>query len=319
MLAGRSAEKIKPLADRLGMPHRVFDLENPQLDGIDVVLHCAGPFSRTAQPMADACLRTQTHYLDITGEIEVFEGLAARDAEAQEAGVMLMPGAGFDVVPSDCLAAHLKQALPEATQLSLAWFTNGSVSHGTATTIVENLHRGGLVRRDGKLTPVPTAHLTRRIDFGRGPTATVAIPWGDVSTAYHTTGIPNIVVYMAAPLGARLGMKVSRRLGWLLGSGPVQRFLKRRIDDRPAGPTAAARQRSKAILWGEVTDEQGQSRTARLETPEGYTLTALTSLAIADKVLGGNAPSGFQTPASAYGADLILEIDGVTRTGAETA
>ena len=42
--------------------------------------------------MADACLRNRVHYLHITGEIDVFEALAARDAEAKSRGVMLLPG-----------------------------------------------------------------------------------------------------------------------------------------------------------------------------------------------------------------------------------
>jgi len=318
ILAGRSADKIGPLAESLEMPQRIFGLDDADaiaagLEGVDVVLHCAGPFSRTARPMADACLATGTHYLDITGEVEVFEALTARDAEAREAGVMLMPGAGFDVVPSDCLAAHLKAALPDATHLVLAFTTNGSVSHGTATTIVENLHQGGLIRRDGKLTPVPPAYQTRKIDFGRGPTACVSVPWGDVSTAFHSTGIPNIVVYTAAPLGLRISMRAVGRLGWLFRAGPMQRFLKRRIDARPAGPSEADRNRTNAWFFGEVTNAAGETRRVRMKTPEGYTLTALASLAIADRVLAGNAPAGFQTPSSAYGAELITELDGVTR------
>src|SRR5262249_28979314 len=137
--------------------------------GVTVVLHCAGPFSRTARPMVDACLQTGSHYLDVTGEEEVFEALAARSGEARAAGVMLLPGSGFDVVPSDCLAAHLKRRLPSATHLALGFLGGAGMSRGTLTTIVENLSAGGLVRRDGMLTHVPAAWKTRVIDFGTGP------------------------------------------------------------------------------------------------------------------------------------------------------
>src|SRR6187402_1304471 len=111
--------------------------------------------------MVDACLAERVPYLDITGEIAVFEAAAARDAEAKAAGVVLLPGAGFDVVPSDCLAAHLKRRLPSATSLALAFQVLGGVSRGTATTAVENLARGGMVRRAGKLVAVPAAYKTR--------------------------------------------------------------------------------------------------------------------------------------------------------------
>ena len=318
VLAGRDVEKIGRQASDLGLEHRAFALSDTTaleaaLQTVSAVLHCAGPFSHTSKLMADACLKTKTHYLDITGEIAVFEPLAARNREAQDAGVMLLPGVGFDVVPSDCLAAHLKRRLPSATHLTLAIHGLGRLSHGTATTMVENVNRGGLIRRDGKLTSVPTAWKTREIDFGSGPIKAVTIPWGDVSTAFHSTGIPNIEVYAALPAATRRMMKLSRLLGPLLATQPAQRFLKKRIKAQPAGPSDAERARGKSFVWGEAKDAAGQTKTSRLQGPEGYTLTALTALAIIQKVLAGEAPAGFQTPSSAYGPDLILEIEGVTR------
>jgi short subunit dehydrogenase-like uncharacterized protein len=318
LLAGRDAAKIKPLATELGFEHTSFALDDRAamaevLKSVPVVLHCAGPFSRTSKPMADACLKSGTHYLDITGEVSVFESLAARRAEAQAAGVMLLPGVGFDVVPSDCLAAHLKRRLPSATHLTLAIQGLGRISHGTATTMVENINRGGAVRREGRLTPVPSAWRTREVDFGRGPVKATTIPWGDISTAFYSTGIPNIEVYAAVPAAARRMMKASRGLGPLLATAPVQRFLKNRIKAQPAGPSAEERLRGQSFVWGEVSDEAGQQKRSRLSGPEGYTLTAGTALAVVERVLAGVAPAGFQTPSLAYGADFILEIEGVVR------
>ena len=232
VLSGRSADKLAPLAEELGLQPRPVGLDDPAaldaaLDGIDVVVHCAGPFSRTSTPMVDACIRTGTHYTDLTGEIEVFEACAARDGEAREAGIMLMPGTGFDVVPSDCLAAHLKARLPDATGLALGFAPRGAVvSRGTATTTVENLHRGTVVRRGGRLEQRRSGSMRRSIDFGRGPWSAMAVPWGDVSTAYHSTGIPDIEVYLAAPRSLMAAAWVSSWFGWLVGSGPVQSYLK---------------------------------------------------------------------------------------------
>ncbi|HMF58624.1 MAG TPA: saccharopine dehydrogenase NADP-binding domain-containing protein [Pyrinomonadaceae bacterium] len=319
ILAGRDPRKVGELAQKLGFEHRAFSLEDAAAIGaaladVAVVLHCAGPFSRTSKPMADACLATSTHYLDITGEATVFESLHARDAEAKSAGVMLLPGAGFDVVPSDCLAAHLKRRLSSATHLALAIRGLTRISHGTATTMVENIHRGGLVRRNGKLTPVPAAWKTREIDYGDGRArAAVTIPWGDVVTAYYSTGIPNIEVYSALPSSVRSMMKASRIVGPLLASKPVQRFLKKRIKAQPAGPSDEERERGASFLWGEVKDDAGNRAVSRLRTPEGYTLTALTALAIVERVLAGEFSAGYQTPSLAYGADFILQIEGVTR------
>lgn len=317
VLAGRSPE-VEALAQELGFESRRFGLDDAAaldrgLHDARVVLHCAGPFSRTSRPMADACLRAGVHYVDITGEASVFEALATRDAEARAASVMLLPGAGMDVVPTDCLAAHLKRRLPSATRLALAFRTTGGISRGTATTMAENLPKGGLVRKAGRLVSVPVAWKTRSIDYGRGPRPSVTIPWGDVSTSWHSTGIPDVEVYTAMPRSRVLALRLARPLFPLLGGKPIQRFLKRRIDARGAGPDLARRQRGGAWFWGEVEDDKGGRAVSRQRTPEGYTLTALTTIGVAEEVLEGNAPVGFQTPSKAYGADFILEFDGCTR------
>jgi short subunit dehydrogenase-like uncharacterized protein len=318
LLAGRNAAALAALGGELGLEQRVFALDDPAgvdegLRGVRVVLHCAGPFAHTSGPMAGGCLRSGVHYLDITGEAAVFEALAARDAEARAAGVMLLTGAGFDVVPSDCLAAHLKRRLPSATRLALGFQALGRLSRGTATTMAENLHRGGLVRKGGVLRRVPAAWKTRVIDFGRGPVKAITVPWGDVATAYRSTGIPDIEVYTAAPWSVRAAARLSRLLGWALGSAWVQRLLKRRIRSGPPGPGDEERARGRSYLWGEVTDDEGRRMVSRLRGPEGYTLTARAAVAVAARVLAGEAPSGFQTPSLAYGADFVLGLEGVAR------
>lgn len=318
ILAGRNPKQVEPLSAELGLEYRAFSLDDgaavdEALADVAVVLHCAGPFSHTSKPMVDGCLRTKRHYLDITGEVAVFEAIAARDAQAKAFGVMLLPGVGFDVVPSDCLAAHLKARLPSATRLALAFQALGQISRGTATTMVEAQHQGGLVRRLGVLTPVPAAWKTREIDFGQGSVTATTIPWGDVSTAFYSTGIPDIEVYAAFPASTRRAMVASRYLGWLLGLPVVQHFQKRLIQNQPPGPTDTERAQGRSLLWGEVEDNSGKRLVSRLQGPEGYTLTAMTALAIVAKVLAGQFSVGFQTPSLAYGADLILEIEGVVR------
>jgi short subunit dehydrogenase-like uncharacterized protein len=318
IVAGRRADEVAALAGRLGVAHRVFGLEDPAevdrgIAGARVVLNCAGPFSRTAGPLVSACVRGRVHYLDVTGEVAVFDAIWRRDAEARAAGVMLLPGTGFDVVPTDCLAAHLHHRLPSATQLRLAFQAIGRMSRGTATTSVEGLGKGGLVRRGGVLTPVPAGHRTISVDFGRGPRKAIAIPWGDVFTAHVSTGIPDIEVYLAAPAGVRAGLRMTRVLGPLLATGPMQRLLKARIRSGAPGPTAEQRRQGRSLLWGEARDEAGRVAVSRMQTPEGYELTRLTAVAIAERALAGNTPIGFQTPSRAYGKDLVLEFPDVHR------
>ena len=302
----------------MGLSYRVASLDDAAaldaaLSGCVLVLHCAGPFEQTSAPMVVACLRAGAHYLDITGEIEVFEAIARRSNEAKRAGVMLLPGVGFDVVPTDCLAAHLKRGLPTATRLHLGIRARASLSRGTATTAIDNLGRPMVARRDGVIVPVPADWTARQIDFGRGSERAVALSWGDVSTAWYSTGIPDIVVYFAVTPSAERAVTLAGQIGWLLGAAPVRALLRWSVRRRHPGPTDAQRAAGHATMWGEVQDPSGRTAAARLRTPEGYTLTMLTAVACVERVLAGAAPSGFQTPSRAYGADFILGIDGVRR------
>ena len=319
-LAGRDPTAVRAQALPPGLEWRVARIDDraaldAALAGATVVLHCAGPFVHTWRAMSDACLRRGVHYLDITGEIAVFEGLARRNAEARTAGIMLLPGVGFDVVPSDCLAAHLARRLPNAVHLSLAFRALGGASRGTLTTMIENLGSPGAVRRDGKIVAVPQAWRTRRIDFGDGKLRdATTIPWGDVSTAFHSTGIPNIEVYINMRPALRRAAVASRWIGPVLRSRIVRRMLTAWVRHGAAGPSESAREHGVSLRWGEAATTNGERAEARLRGASGYIMTAQTAVHLAMKVLAGEAPSGFQTPSRAYGPDVILEIPGVVRT-----
>ncbi len=320
ILAGRDNDALLRQNAELGggLEHRTVALDDEHelaemLTGVGVVLHCAGPFRHTSRPMADACLRSGVHYLDITAEIAVFESLAARDAEACAAGVMLLPGVGFDVVPSDCLAVHLAQRLPGSTHLTLAFQGVGRVSRGTRTTVAESVSGGSMVRREGKLLAVPLGSGTRQIDFGRGPRLAVSHPWGDLATAYRSTGIPNIEVYRAASAAELRLLRVVRVLSPLLGTRPARQLLRWAVRRGPAGPDETARRTGFARFWGETKRPDGARASALLHTPEAYTLTARTAIACAERALQGEVHTGFATPALAYGADLVLSVEDVRR------
>ncbi|MES1210757.1 MAG: saccharopine dehydrogenase NADP-binding domain-containing protein, partial [Acidobacteriota bacterium] len=253
VLAGRNAEAVRILARELELDHRSFGLDDSAapgellrgIEGMTAVLHCAGPFVRTSRAMVLACLAARAHYLDITGEIAVFEKVLARGEEARQSGVALLPGVGFDVVPSDCLAARLAEALPDATELVLSFASDrASVSRGTMKTMIESLPHAGAIRRDGKIVPVPVAWDAREIDFGGrlGKRWAMTIPWGDVSTAWHSTGIPNIRVYTGTPPKQIRRMRRLAPFLPLAGWPPLKRFLQRRVDRRAPGPSEEVRQ-----------------------------------------------------------------------------
>jgi len=318
ILAGRNATKIERLATDLGVEYRVFSLEDSTtihraLQEMTVVLHCAGPYLYTSKPMVEACLRTGTHYLDLTGEIPVYQALAARDADAKARGVMLLPGAGFDVVPTDCLAVHLKQRLPSATRLTLAFQSHGpaGLPPGTQRTLIELTPYGNLVRRNGRLEPPERAMTTRMVDFGRGSVQATQLTWGDVFMAYYSTGIPNIEDYAVLSEALRRQLAVMHYLRPLFKLSAIRKVLKRGV--KP-GSTADERAKTMTHVWGEVEDDQGRKAVSRLHGPEaGVNWTARAALAAVQHVLAGNTSPGFQTPALAYGADFVLECEGVTR------
>jgi short subunit dehydrogenase-like uncharacterized protein len=324
VLAGRGARAVGALARALSLRFRVFGLEDPArldggLAGMAAVLHCAGPFSTTSAPMVQACLRTGCHYLDITGELSVFEALHARDAEARAAGLVVLPGAGFDVVPSDALAATLGAALPGASSLELAFLALGGLSRGTLRTLAQNLATPGAECRGGRLVRLGAGwdarsgarSRTRAVDFGRGPVTCVSLPWGDVLTAHLSTGIPDVVTFGAVSRPVRLALALAGPLGPVYRSRLLQRALLRRIARGPRGPTAAQRARGSALVWGRASDAAGRSVEGLLQTPEAYDFTAIAAVALARHVLGGGVAPGFQTPSRACGAAALLALPGV--------
>ena len=318
VLGGRSRIAVESLARELGLESRIFGLDSPTavaagLDGVRLVLHCAGPFSATAAPLLAGCLAARAHYLDISGEIEVFERAQAQDRAARAAGSVVCPGAGFDVVPTDCLALTLKEALPEANALALGFDSRGAPSRGSARTMIEGLGHGGCVRRAGRLVRVPLAYRERRVDFGAGEKSAMTIPWGDVSTAFYTTGIPDIEVYV--PLSA-VAIRRLRRLNFvrpLLGLGLVQRALKALVGRQPRGPDAGARAAAPMYVWGEARAADGRTRSARVVTANGYTFTADAALGIVARLLSAPAAAGVTTPARLMGAHYVETLPGSGR------
>jgi len=315
VLAGRNADKTRAAADKLDFERRAFALDDPgllasNLHDIDAVVHCAGPFSATSAAMLDACLSTRTHYFDITGEMDVFENTHSRriDQAARQAGVVVCPGIGFDVVPTDCVARALADELPDATELALGFHGDMNVSPGTAKTIVERLGDGTFARRDGKLVSIPIE--MRDIDYGNGPRQSMSVSWGDISTAYYSTGIGNITVYWPANDRMIRRFRIAARLRSLLRLGPVQRMIKKQIENRVPGPSQEQRDSRSVHVWGEVRNDAGRTVSARMTTANGYTVTQLSPIAIIERLLSEDVAPGSTTPALLMGKGFASSLPG---------
>lgn len=315
VLAGRNESAIAPLAKELNLSHRVFSLDDPatvqeQLWDIGAVVHAAGPFSKTARPMIEACLQSRVHYADITGEIAVFDLAQSYDRLARKHGVVLCPGVGFDVIPTDCLAAQLHEQMPDATSLTLGFSGNLRPSRGTARTALEGAAAGMMVRRNGALKSVPRDFEMRTINFGNGARRAAVIPWGDLSTAAWTTGIENISVYIPEKRG-RFALKLFPLQQFMLKIPAIRNMLQRKIDEQVRGPDPQdPRNPSSMYVWGEIRNTAGRVIEGRLTTADGYSLTAEGMLLAARKLRDHKGKGGYFTPSQFFGNDVVSTLPG---------
>lgn len=312
ILAGRSAEKLAPLAAEWGSTYRAFGLDDAAaidaaLADVQLVLNAAGPFSRTARPLIEACIRTGSHYLDIAGEVPEFLAAFAYDEAATAAGILIVAGVGFGVVPSDAVAAKLKALLPDGDQLRLALLTEGGASRGTLGTILPDLHRDGFQRRDGELLPTRPASERLGIDFGSGERPTVLNPWrADLLSAYISTGVPTISTYSALPMPLQFMMRPFWRGLW--NSRPWQAFLRGLIRALPAGPSEKELAAGATVVYGELRKASGEKKALRLYGPEAYVFTAKAAARIAQRVLlAEDLPMGYATPSMIIAPDQLLD------------
>lgn len=315
--AGRSAAAIGEVAGQFGLSHRVFGLDDPaiidrEIRGARLLLNAAGPYTRTAQPLIDACLRQRVDYLDLSGELEPLSYAASSGTIARELGVMLLPAVGFDVVPSDSLAVHLAARLPDAERLVLSISASNLLSRGSAATFVEHAGTYVHVRRDGVLEPIRFRTQTRFTNFGNGDRPTIAVSWGDLVTAYHSTGIRNIEVYFEATAFRWFAVTANQYWGWALRGGAAKSMLTQLTRILPEGPSEAERQRESSVIVGEAHRGHERRRT-RLVVPEAYTFTAEIGCRVIEAVLRGQRRPGFQTPAGLLGADFVLGSPSVKR------
>lgn len=316
-LGGRDEAKVSQLAKRLGLPWRTFSLDSPTavkegLKGMHLVLNAAGPFSQTADAFIRGCIEEKVHYLDITGEVAVFELAFKKSEAAAKAGILLLPGVGFDVVPSDCLAARLAESLPDADSLELAFCSVGKPSPGTLKTMVEAMGSGCWVRRDGHLVEVPAASLQMKVPFSDVTRSVTAIPWGDVSTAFRSTGIENITTYTVMPKPMQWVSRLLSVVSPLAKSRGFQSWLKKRVEKNIPGPTAEERKAGKVYLWGRVRNSAGKMRMATLETPDGYAFTVDSAVSCVQRLLVNVPRKGMATPSQVFGPRFVDSLAGVS-------
>jgi short subunit dehydrogenase-like uncharacterized protein len=292
-IAGRNAERLQFLATLLDVPYRVFTADDRAerfMGGIDTLLNFAGPFAQTAEALMRACINAGVNYLDITAEINVYRLAESLGAQAAKSGVMLMPGVGWDVVPTDCLAVHVARRVLQPHSLNIALQVPGSMSRGSAMSVAEIIGAGLLARVDGQLVSTPDAQ-PRHFDFGDGPVLCLPLSFGDLVTGWHSTGIPNIAMFVHL-------------------SGDA--FPEGDLSQLPDGPSVQQRDAHRARAVAEVSGADGTVARSMIETVNGYSYTPLAAVEAARRVLGGERRPGFETPARLFGGGFAETIAGTT-------
>ncbi|MDJ0789011.1 MAG: saccharopine dehydrogenase NADP-binding domain-containing protein [Myxococcota bacterium] len=319
VLAARDARRLRTLRAELALESfacRVEEVGRMRrlLRAGDVVLSAAGPFRETALPLAEACLGAGAHYLDLSGEARATAEVSRLHDRATRRGTMLLPGVGFDVVPSDCLAAHVSRKAPGAEWLRIGISGLDQVSRGSALTISRQLGRKVDVRRSGHLTSVVAGTLWHSFDFGSGARPSTAVSWADVVTAWYTTAVPNVTVYFDASPAVAATMLASGWIGDLAQAPPWRHFVDFHLPTLEEGPDAERRARARAVIVCEAGRGSTCLARARLESPGAYDVSAASAARIARRVSEGDFEAGFQTPGRLFGADFALSLPGVART-----
>lgn len=318
-LAGRTESGLAALSAELGLPYRVFALDDAEaaqsaLIGQQVLLNASGPFHTTAAPLLRQALNAGVQYLDLAGEVEDFQRTQALDPEAVERGVMLMPGVGFGVFPSDSMAVYLHRLQPNATRLVLTMETQGGVSQGAAQTVLYGLAHGGVARRGGTLIPVPAGWKRRRVSSGSGTRTALFNPWrADLISAYASTGIPDIDTYSVVPQPLATLMRLDALWPGLVRSQGMGRLLQRQVATQGRGPSMTELEAGRTVIYGEVENHLGERVSARLNGPDAFLFSAESAVLAARLVLEGQHSPGYRTPAEIFGPDAILTLPGVER------
>jgi short subunit dehydrogenase-like uncharacterized protein len=317
VLAGRNKEALTVLGNQLSLPTRTIGLDDAKqlsdaLKDIACVVHMAGPFVATSAPMLNACLATKTNYIDVTGEIEVFEAMWSRKEEILRTGVTVVPGAGFDVVPTDCLAGYVSSKLEHPVSLIIALRGLESASQGTMRTAIRQVSKPILCRRAGAIVTLED-RSPHWIDFGSGREPCVPVSWGDVATAFHSTGVGNITVYFRRTKLYRYADVLGKLFGPLLRSRIGQRGLNAYVRSLPEGPNQKQRIAHRSKILAEAIDSSGKSFKASLSTPDAYDFAANSALEIASRISSLPLRLGLATPFQAFGADFVLTLPGCSR------
>ncbi|MCI0755043.1 saccharopine dehydrogenase family protein [Teichococcus vastitatis] len=298
ILAGRDETRLAELGRTLSVEHRRLALDDDTgvgaaLRDVEVLLNCAGPFLRTADPLMRGAIRAGVHYLDIAAELDSYRLAETYDAQARATGVMLLPGSGGSVAMLGSLAGRAAERVGRPHTIRVALHVAGAMSRGSAISAHENLTAECLERVGGVLQTHEPG-ITTNFDFGSGSVPCFPVTLPDLVTLWRALRAPNIATFVHV-------------------SGSA--FPTGDLDTLPDGPSTEEREANRYQASIEVTGAGGETVRAILDTVNGYSFTPLAAAEAARRVLAGEARPGFQTPAELFGngfaetiADTTIQI-----------
>jgi hypothetical protein len=309
ILGGRDETRLETVAARLGLEARHFDLETPStidacLEGVGVVLNCAGPFALTALPLVEGCLRTRTHYVDLTDDAPTLAAIAARGDEAAARGVMLLPSAGFASAAPESVALLISHLAPSVNRLDLILCGGRELSRP--------LDPRPLTIEGGRLAaPVPRP-ASRRFDVAGRHVLAAPLSHAALVTAHAATDIAAVGCWRETSRLGALAEDASRLVGLIDRRGRLAMTLSAvgaRISSLRPTPEAPAN-----AEWLGIGTRDGEVLAAlSIEVDSVDRFTAHAALRAAIRAARDSAHPGFQTPAGRFGPDEVLALPGVKR------
>ncbi|WP_247497322.1 saccharopine dehydrogenase NADP-binding domain-containing protein [Bradyrhizobium sp. 149] len=194
------------LASELGYEFAELDLSNETalngfLQGVAVVLNCAGPFGATAPLLAKAAVERGVHYIDITGEPPVVEHLCGELHEAAvAANRYILPATGFFGALSDLLATAALGAVPGANRVRIAYYLSSwRMTRGSALA-ASGLRGRQFRHQNGSLVKTEGAPLISRHHFPApigGADVIDCYPAPEIILLPRHSGVPNVEAVMS--------------------------------------------------------------------------------------------------------------------------
>ncbi|MEO8222790.1 MAG: saccharopine dehydrogenase NADP-binding domain-containing protein [Specibacter sp.] len=319
VLAGRNPSQVQAIATSLGLPWRSAELTDPvalacMLEGVETVINTAGPFTRTAPPLMQASITHRCHYLDLSNEAATFRHAWALNGAARQAGISIIPGAGFGTAAAEVLTAHILTRISNPDTLTLVrTSTHQSKTAGIRASTLAVLARPP---QDGSTTPHHQPdHRIRSLDLPQGLTTVIPTDTGDPYAIARTTTINNVRAYASTtmnPTRARLTLTLARHLvrlkTWARPLWPAGRLSS---PDQHTGQPAT--NPSHTQLWIHATNSDGHTATSYLTATGAAELAAHISLHAAQQTLNRTNP-GTTTVGQLINTSYLLNHPNITLT-----